>query len=151
MESLTPMRIGLVLLVATLIAPQVLSYYHGPHKATTVSLSGFLWTFSYSSDHGFRLLLTDLTMIPIYMLFFGPGFLFVYQVVRYCQEEAGRRSTVVLGIVTMCPVLFMVTIPYLWWGFGLYVIPLPTLLITGLVVMHYTGPKEPTTPWEGLD
>ena len=147
---MTPTKVGVILLLVQLLAPQMVSYHHSSTlDRTFFTLVGFLWGLSYFSHEGFRFAVMPISGIGYSFLFLGLGFIFVYQVVQYCKEQAGRTSTMVAGIASMCPILFLLTFPYVLSGFnGVLQFPLPTLLVVGLATMRYAGPMEPTTPWE---
>lgn len=147
---MTPAKVGVILLLVQLLVPQVVYYYHSSYQDRLyLSLIGFLVGFSYSSDEGFRFALNTISGIGYSFLFLGLGFIFVYQVYRFCEGEAGRTSTLVAGLASICPILLLMTLPNLLSGLdGILQLPLPILLLTGLTAMRYVGPKEPATPWD---
>ena len=148
-KPLTPSKIGVILLLVQFLAPQTISYFYSDfNDRFGISLIGFLWAFYYSSEEGIRLSFATVSGLVYSFLFLGLGFIFVYQVVQYCKEKAGRTSTIVAGIASLCPVLFLRTIPDLLSGWPVLYCPLPILLVLGLTAMRYAGPKEPTTPWD---
>jgi hypothetical protein len=149
MKPLTPSKIGVILLLVQLLVPQGLQHLHADiQDRTIISLIGFLCVFSYTSDIGFRIVFAPISGLGYSFLFFGLGFIFIYQVVQYCKGKAGRTSTIVAGFASICPILFLMTIPDLLFGFIGTQLPLPILLVTGLAAMRNAGPKKPTTPWD---
>ncbi|MFW9800978.1 MAG: hypothetical protein ACFFD9_11120 [Candidatus Thorarchaeota archaeon] len=149
MKRLTPLHVGFILLLTMLLVPQAMRYYHTTYpESTGISVIAFLWAINYTSDEGLRIFIASLSDIGLSILLFGPGFLFIFQVIRYCQEEVGRTSTLILGVISVCPVLILMTMPSVIGGVLPTTFPLPTLFITGLILMRIAGPEPPTTPWD---
>lgn len=76
--------------------------------------------------------------------------IFAFQVVRYIRGEASRKNTLVAGAFTL--VLPIVSLIVAWpimfiSGTFAYIGPIPIQLVTGLLLMHFAGPKEITSSW----
>lgn len=150
MRVATHARVGLILVVVLLLVPQGATYFRSGNRISII-LGSLLWAFNYTTNVGIMVRIVSYFDLLYSFLLFGLGFVFIFQVVQYCQEKAGRGSAVALGIVSMCPMVFLVTVPNLIFRSPVIGFPLPILLAVGLLAMRYAGPKEPTTPWEGLD
>lgn len=146
----------MVMFLATVILPYgsfTSSYSVNQGNASVdVTIRALLWAFySYSADSS----LGGLHMLDNYSL--TPGLLlgsfniiFAFQVIRYTRGDSGKRNTLAFGVLTLIPpILFLITVvPFmLTWGIFAYIGPIPIQLITGLLLMHFAGPKEITKPW----
>jgi len=148
MRSVRTRSIVLFLLLVSVLTPQGAYYFPGINQ--NLSLFGLLWTISFSTSEGFRFQLALISSLAYTFPLLILGFPFIYQVVRYCQGISGKRCTVALGIILTCPILF-ITVLFIFGGMPFNFYPVPILLVMGLFVMHYPGPRPPTTPWDDLD
>jgi len=76
--------------------------------------------------------------------------IFAFQVIRYIRGKTSKRSTLVVGALTL--VLPIISLIVAWpvmlsSGVFVYIGPIPIQLATGLLLMRLAGPKEITSPW----
>ena len=154
-ESFNEKYVILIMTLVTVVPPYttLLSGFGGHgHQISNVSISihALLWAifppeFSYGG----------LQILNLIALSFGIplGFLniiFAFQVVRYFRGETSKRRTLLAGISTLIvPFTSLIIVLPIMISSGLYVYigPIPVQLITGLLLMYFAGPKEPTSPW----
>jgi hypothetical protein len=148
MKSVRTRNIVLFLSLVSILTPQGAYYFPGIHQ--NLSLFGLLWTISFSTTAGLRFQLTLISSLAYTFPLLILSFPFIYQIIRYCQGLTGKRSTVALGIILTCPILF-ITVLFIFNGMPFNFYPVPILLIVGLFVMQYLGPKPPATPWDDIN
>jgi hypothetical protein len=89
-----------------------------------------------------------LMWVPIFGLF---NILFAIQVVRFTEGKATRRSTIILGLLTLAMPLYqtIIYLPYvLMFGDIPFTGPVPIQLILGIYFVKKYGPKPIDSPWE---
>ena len=142
----------IIMALATVVPPFTTFLYGvgGHDNRVSVALYALFWAI-YPPESA----ISGLQMVNYYSLTAGLslGFfniLFALQVIRYIRGDAGRRSTLIAGVLTLViPIISsIVSLPImLSSGYFVYIGPIPIQLITGLLLMRFAGPKEITAPW----
>jgi hypothetical protein len=81
----------------------------------------------------------------IFFPLFIPGYIFVYQILRYCGGKARRTSTVFIGVLSWAIPYLIVTLSFLGTGAtGQFLYPFPILLMLGGLVLLLKKPIDIT-------
>ena len=120
------------------------------HATMDIVIRGLLWAFYPSGSSLGGLHVLDMWSLAPGLLLGVFNIIFSFQVIRYIRGESGKRKTVAVGVLTLVPpIMFLISvIPFmLTWSIFVYIGPIPIQLAIGLLLMHFAGPKEITSPW----
>ena len=138
--------------LVTVIPPYttLLSGFGGHDHHVSISINALFWAIfpSEVSFGGLQVLNLNALSFGIPLGFFN--IIFAFQVIRFLRGDTSRRRTLLSGISTLVIPLasLIMALPFmLTWGIFVYIGPIPVQLVTGLILVYYFGPKEPTTPW----
>jgi hypothetical protein len=141
-----------IMVLATVVPPYTTFLFgiFGLDNHVSISTYAVLWVV-YPSEAG----VSGLQVLNFYALYSGLslGFfniVFAIQVVRFIKGKSKKRNTLLAGALT----LFVPTTAILAaWPVMIaarvfvYIGPIPIQLVTGLLLIHFAGPKEITSPW----
>ncbi len=150
MRSKTPKQVGIALVFVFFLAPFSFSYFErgGAERETVFEIISLAWVMSISSLEGTGVRFPSLNPMNLFYIpiFMGPTLVFIYQVNRYCDQRASRAGTLFWGFLGIAPELLLLSIPQFSWG--IIRLPIPLVLIAGLILMRVAGPQELTSPWD---
>ena len=148
---MNPLIAGGIVGVIAVLMPFIIQINEtGP--ITDITIAAAAWMYQRSSYHtGFRLFRPDewLFSVPFTL----PRLIFSYQVMRYYKGKSSRVNTAIVGFFCETPVLLFTASVYIisFMSSPLFIpllIPLPVLLVIGLLLMWRRPMIQPTTPWD---
>jgi len=149
---------SVVIALATVVPPYTTFLYgFGGHSGgeghiyyVSVAVYALFWAI-YPQDSSMRgLQVLNEYALPTTLPLGFFNIVFAFQVIRFTRGKASRRNTLLVGALTLVlPITSMIAaLPAMVSsGFFVYIGPIPIQLITGLLLMHLAGPKEPVSPW----
>ncbi|NHJ12262.1 MAG: hypothetical protein EAX95_01230 [Candidatus Thorarchaeota archaeon] len=133
-----PSQIGLLMTLIALLVP--FAYHLDLNPYGWNSIEAVVWRYVESLSR-FSLFDNTIHLLPYYVV----NFLFIIQMIRYCQGRTNRTRTVIVGIYAQLhplllslPVLFGMPFTIAPGGEVMYpvVIPIPILLLLGIALIH---------------
>ena len=145
---------SIIMALMTLVAPYTVflngyTFSDGQSSMSTTIYALFWGLYPPETGMGGLQVLTFFTLTAGLSLGFF-NIIFAIQVIRYVRGETGRKSTLVAGVLTLVlPIIsLIIALPFMLSSeIFVYIGPIPIQLVTGLLLMHFAGPKEITSPW----
>jgi uncharacterized protein with PQ loop repeat len=147
--------IGVIMAIITLLAPAQLVLLQHPEGEFATFLMGMLWMIFIGSpiptDGGGSSLPPTSN---VYSLLGNiPGailkFIFVFQMYRFYQGHSSKKFTLILGVVSeLLPILLFLPTAL---ASNQIFIPIPLLLLIGLILIFLSPPVVKIGAWESLD
>jgi hypothetical protein len=152
-----PWMITTIMLILTFFGPMSLNIYPslGPFESDTIYI--FAMTYQILNIFTWDFVMFDLPTIMVTALFSFMRLVFVYQLSRYYKGRTSRGRTIAVGIIselqmtiiTGLVLLFLMSSPVM--VFYMIAVPIPILLLLGLVFMWTVPVPEIPGPWKELD
>jgi hypothetical protein len=151
--SVKPPTITAVMLVIALLGPVSFNIYLEGWSGSIIYLTGMAW---------------QIVGLNLYDVLFGVAFLlvalpftflrlvFVYQIYRYFCGKTTVRNTILIGVLAeiQFPLIGFVMMPFAIGSPSIavfFAIPVPLLLIIGLIFLRYVPIPQPIDGWKDLD
>ena len=151
--SVKPPTITAVMLVIALLGPVSFNIYLEGWSGSIIYLTSMAW---------------QIVGLNLYDVLFGVAFLlvalpftflrlvFVYQIYRYFCGKATVRNTILIGVLAeiQFPLIGFVMMPFAIGSPSIavfFAIPVPLLLIIGLIFLRYVPIPQPIDGWKDLD
>ncbi|MFW9843184.1 MAG: hypothetical protein ACFFEV_01280 [Candidatus Thorarchaeota archaeon] len=144
-----------IMALATLIPPFMtifhgLSGHDGHLTGVSVTTYALFWAIypPTSSPSGLQVMTYYSLSAGLPLGFFN--IIFAFQVIRFIRGRSSKRKTLVVGALTfVIPIIsLIIALPaMISFGVFVYIGPIPIQLAIGLILMHFAGPKEVTSPW----
>lgn len=143
---------SIIMVLATVVPPYTTFLYgfSGHDGHVSIAMYALFWAIypPVSSIGGLHVLDYYSLTAGLSLGFFN--IIFAFQVIRFIRGKASKKSTLVAGALTLVlPIISLIAaLPnMLSSGAFVYIGPIPIQLATGLLLMHFAGPKEITSPW----
>lgn len=151
--SVKPPTITTVMLVIAIFGPVSVNIYLEGGLGSNIYLTGMTW---------------QIIGLNLYNVMFGVAFflvslpftflrlVFVYQVYRYFCGLASRRNTILIGVLAeiQFPLIGLIMMPFAIGSPSIAVVlavPVPLLLIVGVIFLRYVPIPQPIDGWKELD
>jgi hypothetical protein len=140
----------LIMALATLVPPFMTVFSGLDGRGIYVAVTALFWAIfpPTAPASGFQLLDAHWLQGSLPLGFFN--IVFAFQVIRYIRGKSGKRRTLAVGAMTLViPLMaFFFSLRHMIINeFFVYIGPIPIQLATGLLLMRFLAPEEPTTPW----
>lgn len=151
--SIKPPTITAVMLLIAILGPVSVNIYPEGGLGPIINLTGMAWQITglnlYDAMFGVTFLLGTLPFMFLRLVF-------VYQMYRYFCGLATVRNTILVGVLTelQYPLVGFLTMPFAIANPSLaivFVVPVPLLLIAGLIFLRYVMIPQPIDGWKELD
>ena len=142
-----PLVVGLVMAALAVLTPFLIQITN-----TIITIVTTTWMLQISSyDSSFRLF--PLRDWLISMPFTLPRLVFVYQMARYYNGKTSRSNTLIVGVLSeiwLFVIIGLLNMIALVSSLVLLdtTIPLPLLLVMGVILLWRRPMTQPTTPWD---
>ncbi|RDE12100.1 MAG: hypothetical protein C4K48_10470 [Candidatus Thorarchaeota archaeon] len=143
---------SVVIALATVVPPYTTFLYgFGGHDGhVSIATYALLWAIypPESSMSGLQVLTYYALSTGLSLGFFN--IIFAFQVIRFTRGATSKRNTLLVGALTLVLPITSLIVAFptmISSGAFVYIGPIPIQLITGLLLMHLAGPKEPVSPW----
>jgi hypothetical protein len=151
--SVTPTFITTFMLVLAIFGPVAINVYPYIGPSGIIALMGMVWQIPILG-YGFPFF--GLSFFFIGLLISTLRLVYVYMIYRYYREQTTRKRVVIAGILgeLQMPLIGLAIIPI---GFVdpmiaiMFSIPVPILLIVGLLILHLIQVPRPIDGWTELD
>ncbi|MFW9834194.1 MAG: hypothetical protein ACFFEK_09380 [Candidatus Thorarchaeota archaeon] len=151
--AISPTTITTIMLIIALIGPVSVNIYPGTWFGPIIYLCGMTWQII-----GFNLssLMFSSLFLLISLPFMFLRLVFVYQIYKYYQGLATKKRTVIVGVLSeiQFPLIGLFIMPFAIGNPSLaffFAIPIPLLLIVGLIFLQSVHVPLPIDGWKELD
>lgn len=150
---LNPTTITVVMLILAILGPMAFNIYPRTGNWPLIYLIGMSWQI-------IGLSLADIIFSAIFFLVGLPfmffRLVFVYQMYKYYRGLTTKKRTILVGILgeIQFPLIGLIIMPFALVNPFLAVIfslPIPFLLVAGLVILRYVQVPQPIDGWKELD
>ncbi|MHA2143058.1 MAG: hypothetical protein ACXADC_11445 [Candidatus Thorarchaeota archaeon] len=153
-----PWMITTTMFILAFFGPMSLNIYPGFGPFETDMIYIFAMTYQFLNIFTLDLVVFDLPLIMATALFSFMRPVFVYQLSRYYKGRTSRGRTIAVGIIselqmtiiTGLVLLYLISSPIMAFVY-MIAIPIPILLLLGLVFMWTVPVPEIHVPWKELD
>ena len=142
-----PLVVGSVMAALAVLSPWLIQITH-----TSITIYTTMWKLQISSyNSSFRLL--PLGDVLISLPFSLPRLVFAYQMARYYNGKTSRSKTLIVGVLSEMWLLFIIALLTMIAAATSMIIldttiPLPFLLVMGVILLWRRPMTQPTTPWD---
>ena len=146
-HPLKPLVVGLVMAALAVLSPFLIQITN-----TIVRIYTTTWMLQISSYHSsFRLL--PLGDLLISLPFSLQRLVFAYQMARYYGGKTSRTNTIIVGVLSEMWLLLIIALLTMIAAASSMIfldttIPLPLLLLMGVILLWRRPMAQPTTPWD---
>jgi hypothetical protein len=166
-EKIKPRNVGIIMLATGLLGPVAVNISISTWSGLYFSMLFLLFTLNYQTPEGFYIyptiypawgyfdiyfLMSISMMLAVY---FGPRFVFSYQLVRLYKGRTTKRRTFTLGFIADCYWLFLMIPTYIMMMYSpeyfYAILPIPVALFVALLILKFRPPAKVITPWKGVD
>ncbi|MFW9807662.1 MAG: hypothetical protein ACFFFK_13120 [Candidatus Thorarchaeota archaeon] len=151
--AISPTTITTIMLIIALFGPVSINFYPDPWFGPMVYFCGMTWqTIGFNLSYLMFSALLLLVSIPFMFL----RLVFVYQIYKYYQGLVTRKRTFIVGVLSeiQFPLITFFIMPFTIGNPSLtsfIAIPIPLLLLVGLVILYFVNLPLPTDGWKELD
>ena len=157
-SRLRPWMISAIMFVLAFYGPMSFNIYPGLGPFGTDMISIFSMTYQVANIFALGITLFELPLVMIASLFSFMRPVFAYQLSRYFKGKTTRGRTIVVGviseiqmtIITGVMLLYLMTNPFTPFVY-MIAVPIPVLLLLGLIFMWKVPVVESHGPWKELD